>query len=90
NAGNPTVFVRAETLGLSGTETQAQVNGDGPLLARLEALRAAGAVAMGLAATAAQAKAERPHTPKLCLIAPPQTYRVAGGKQVQAEELDVI
>ncbi|WP_288463371.1 2-methylaconitate cis-trans isomerase PrpF [uncultured Pseudomonas sp.] len=90
NAGNPTVFVRAETLGLSGTETQAQVNGDGPLLARLEALRAAGAVAMGLAATAAQATAERPHTPKLCLIAPPQTYRVAGGKQVQAEELDVI
>lgn len=90
NAGNPTVFVRAETLGLSGTETQAQVNGDGPLLARLEALRAAGAVAMGLAATVAQATAERPHTPKLCLIAPPQTYRVAGGKQVQAEELDVI
>ncbi|MGP0151115.1 2-methylaconitate cis-trans isomerase PrpF [Pseudomonas oryzihabitans] len=90
NAGNPTVFVRAETLGLSGTETQAQVNGDGPLLARLEALRAAGAVAMGLAATAAQATAERPHTPKLCLIAPPQTYRVAGGKQVRAEELDVI
>lgn len=90
NAGNPTVFVRAETLGLSGTETQAQVNGDGPLLARLEALRATGAVAMGLAATAAQATAERPHTPKLCLIAPPQTYRVAGGKQVQAEELDVI
>lgn len=90
NAGNPTVFVRAETLGLSGTETQAQVNGDGPLLARLEALRATGAVAMGLAATAAQATAERPHTPKLCLIAPPQTYRVAGGKQVRAEELDVI
>lgn len=90
NAGNPTVFVRAETLGLSGTETQAQVNGDGPLLARLEALRAASAVAMRLAATAAQATAERPHTPKLCLIAPPQTYRVAGGKQVRAEELDVI
>ncbi|MEH3022527.1 MAG: 2-methylaconitate cis-trans isomerase PrpF [Pseudomonas oryzihabitans] len=90
NAGNPTVFVRAETLGLSGTETQAQVNGDASLLERLEALRAAGAVAMGLAVTAAQATAERPHTPKLCLIAEPQTYRVAGGKQVRAEELDVI
>lgn len=90
NAGNPTIFVRAETLGLSGTETQAQVNGDAALLRRLEALRAAGAVAMGLAATVAQATAERPHTPKLCLVAAPQTYRVAGGKQVQAEELDVI
>ena len=60
------------------------------LLARFEAVRAGGGVALGLAGTAAQATAERPHTPKLCLIAPPQTYRVAGGKQVQAEELDVI
>ena len=90
NAGNPTIFVRAEALGLSGTETQAQINGDAELLQRLELLRAAGAVAMGLATSAAQATAERPHTPKLCLIAPPQTYRVAGGKQVQAAELDLI
>ena len=90
NAGNPTVFAYAESFGLSGTETQAQVNGDAALLERLEAVRATGAVAMGLARTAAQATAERPHTPKLCLIAPPQTYQVAGGKQVPAEAIDVI
>lgn len=90
NAGNPTVFAYAESFGLSGTETQAQVNGDAALLERLEAVRATGAVAMGLARTAAQATVERPHTPKLCLIAPPQTYQVAGGKQVPAEAIDVI
>ncbi len=90
NAGNPTVFAYAESFGLSGTETQAQVNGDAALLERLEAVRATGAVAMGLARTAAQATAERPHTPKLCLIAPPQTYQVAGGKQVPVEAIDVI
>lgn len=90
NAGNPTVFAYAESFGLSGTETQAQVNGDAALLERLEAVRATGAVAMGLARTAAQATAERPHTPKLCLIAPPLTYQVAGGKQVPAEAIDVI
>ncbi|HAC68445.1 MAG TPA: 2-methylaconitate cis-trans isomerase PrpF [Pseudomonas sp.] len=90
NAGNPTVFAYAESFGLSGTETQAQVNGDAALLERLEAVRAIGAVAMGLARTAAQATVERPHTPKLCLIAPPQTYQVAGGKQVPAEAIDVI
>ncbi|ALZ86098.1 3-methylitaconate isomerase [Pseudomonas oryzihabitans] len=90
NAGNPTVFAYAESFGLSGTETQAQVNGDAALLERLEAVRATGAVAMGLARTAVQATVERPHTPKLCLIAPPQTYQVAGGKQVPAEAIDVI
>ncbi|MBZ0248613.1 MAG: 2-methylaconitate cis-trans isomerase PrpF, partial [Burkholderiales bacterium] len=52
-AGNPTVFVEAKALGLAGTELQGDVNGDKALLARLESVRAQGAVAMGLAASAA-------------------------------------
>src|SRR6185436_8928059 len=46
NAGNPTIFVDAERLGLKGTELQADVNGDKKLLAKAEAVRAHGAVAM--------------------------------------------
>jgi 2-methylaconitate cis-trans-isomerase PrpF len=45
---------------------------------------------MGLAATAEEATRLRPHTPKLCLVAPPQTYGAAGGKTVEAGEIDVI
>jgi len=59
NAGNPTVFVEASALGLQGTELQPEVNGRPDLLAKAEALRAQGAVAMGLAATTEEAVQKR-------------------------------
>ncbi|AZD48627.1 2-methylaconitate cis-trans isomerase PrpF [Pseudomonas chlororaphis] len=90
NAGNPTIFVDAARFGLSGTETQEQVNGDSALLARLESIRAHCTVLMGLAESAEEATRLRPHTPKLCFVARPQAYQAAGGKQVQPEDIDVI
>ncbi|WP_298012963.1 2-methylaconitate cis-trans isomerase PrpF [uncultured Castellaniella sp.] len=90
NAGNPSIFVAARDLGLRGDETQAEVNADPELLARLETIRAHGAVAMGLAASAEDATRNRPHTPKLAFLAPPKTFIAAGGKQVPADEIDVL
>jgi 2-methylaconitate cis-trans-isomerase PrpF len=88
NAGNPAIFVHASALGLRGNELQDDVNGDSALLARLEAIRAQGAVAMGLAATAAEATATRQHTPKLAFIAPAQPYTASSGKPVTADDID--
>lgn len=90
NAGNPTIFLRAGDLGLTGKELQPEVNGDAALLARIEAVRAAGAVAMGLAASAAQATASRPGTPKLAWVAPPADYVASSGKAVPAQALDLL
>ncbi|MEG1770951.1 MAG: 2-methylaconitate cis-trans isomerase PrpF [Comamonas sp.] len=90
NAGNPTIFLRAGDLGLTGKELQPDVNGDAALLARIEAVRAAGAVAMGLATSAAQATATRPGTPKLAWVAPPADYVASSGKAVPAQALDLL
>lgn len=90
NAGNPTIFIEADRVGLKGTETQDQVNGDADLLARCETIRAHCTVAMGLAATAEEATRLRPHTPKLCFVARPQSYQAAGGKLVEPSDIDVI
>ena len=90
NAGNPTIFLEADRVGLNGTETQDQVNGDAELLARCETIRAHCTVAMGLAATAEEATRLRPHTPKLCFVARPQPYQAAGGKFVEPADIDVI
>lgn len=90
NAGNPTIFLRASDLGLTGKELQPEVNGDAALLARIEAVRAAGAVAMGLATTAAQATATRPGTPKIAWVAPPADYVASSGKAVPAQALDLL
>ena len=81
DAGNPTVFVDATSLGLRGDERPAAF-ADPPVLARLEAVRAAAAVAMGLAPDPAHATRERPATPKLAWIAPPADFEAADGRRI--------
>lgn len=89
NAGNPTIFVDAATLGLTGLELQPEVNSDAALLARCEAIRANATVAMGPAKTAAEATEKRPHTPKLAFVAPPAAYTASSGKQVRPEDMNL-
>lgn len=89
NAGNPSVFVRAQDLGLTGFEHQADVNGNAELLKRCEAIRARGAVMMGLADDVAQATAQRPAVPKLAFFASPGDYRSAAGRDIQSGEYDL-
>jgi 2-methylaconitate isomerase len=90
NAGNPTIFIDAATLGLAGTELQADVNGNAALLQRAEAIRAAGAVAMGLAASTQEASNARLHTPKLAFVADPAPYRASSGKAIAAADIDLL
>lgn len=89
NAGNPTVIVEAGALGLQGTELQDAVNSDERLLKLCEAIRAHGAVAMGLAGTVAAATATRPATPKLAFVSAPQDYVASNGKQVGKGDIDL-
>lgn len=90
NAGNPTVFVDAASLGLKGTELQGDINGDKALLARVEAVRALGTVAMGDAATPEEATAKRPHTPKLAFVAKPAGYTASDGRTVEVGSIDLL
>ena len=89
NAGVPVVFVEASALGRDGTELQAAINEDAALLAKLEAIRAAGAVRMGLIGDASEA-ARRPLTPKVAFVAPPKDYVSSGGKPVRAADIDLL
>ena len=90
NAGNPTIFVDAERLGLKGTELQGDINGDRPMLQRAEAVRALAAVTMGLCATAEEATEKRPHTPKLAFVARPAPYVASDGKKIAAGSIDLL
>jgi probable AcnD-accessory protein PrpF len=90
NAGNPTIFVDAAALGLRGTELQQDVNGDAELLARAEALRAHGAVAMGLGATEEEVSRRRPHTPKVVVVARPSGYTISDGRPVGESDIDLL
>ena len=89
NAGVPMVFVEAAALGYDGTELQGAINEDKVALAKLEAIRAQGAVRMGLVADAAAA-AKRPLTPKVAFVAPPKDYMSSSGKPVKAGDIDLL
>ncbi len=89
NAGIPTIFVNAADVGCTGTELQEAINGDPAALARFEAIRAHGAVRMGLIATMQDA-ARRQHTPKLAFVAPPAGYTASSGKAVAAADVDLL
>ena len=89
NAGVPVVFVEASALGCDGTELQAAINEDAALLAKLEAIRASGAVRMGLIRDVAEA-ARRPLTPKVAFVAPSKDYVSSSGKHVRATDIDLL
>lgn len=89
NAGIPTIFVNAADIGYTGTELQDAINADPEALARFETLRAHGAVRMGLISHVDQA-AGRQHTPKVAFVAPPAGYTASSGKQVKAEDIDLL
>ncbi|WP_296943600.1 2-methylaconitate cis-trans isomerase PrpF [uncultured Massilia sp.] len=89
DAGIPTIFVNAADIGYSGTELQDAINGDPQALARFEAIRAHGAVRMGLIASVEEA-ALRQHTPKVAFVAPPAGYTASSGKRVEAGDIDLL
>lgn len=89
NAGVPMVFVDAAALGYDGTEPQGAINEDKAALAKLEAIRAHGAIRMGLV-DSVEAAAKRPLTPKVAFIAPPKDYVSSSGKPVKAGDIDLL
>lgn len=88
-AGIPTVFVNAEDIGYSGTELREAINTDPQALARLEKIRVAGALRMGLIKTPEEA-ATRQHTPKIAFVSKPKDYTSASGKAVTTQDVDLL
>ena len=87
-AGIPTVFVDATAIGYDGTELQPAINDDKAALARLEAIRVAGALRMGLIRAPEEA-ATRQHTPKVAFVAPAKDYVASCGKRIGAADIDL-
>jgi 2-methylaconitate cis-trans-isomerase PrpF len=90
NAGTPTVFVRADALGLTGKEPPEQVNKNIKLLEKIETIRKHAAAAIGLSLDAGEAKANRTAVLQIVYLAKPQSYSCSNGRTIQAEEIDVL
>ncbi|WP_321882398.1 2-methylaconitate cis-trans isomerase PrpF [Paraburkholderia bannensis] len=89
NAGIPTIFVNADSIGYTGTELQDAINGDAKALEKFETLRAHGALRMGLIKSLDEI-ATRQHTPKIAFVARPAAYTASSGKRVESGDVDLL
>ncbi|HHX8656363.1 TPA: 2-methylaconitate cis-trans isomerase PrpF [Vibrio diabolicus] len=89
NAGIPTIFIDAESIGYQGTELQDDINNDDAALAMFESIRAYGALKMGLISDLEEAQT-RQHTPKIAFVSKPKSYLSSSGKAVNESDIDVL
>ena len=82
DASTALVCVRAEALGLSGVELPDAIESDPALLERLEAIRRAGAEAMGI-------PPETESVPKVGFVAPPADAETLSGARLAADCADL-
>jgi 2-methylaconitate cis-trans-isomerase PrpF len=68
DAGNLVVFIEAAAVGATGRETAAEIDANSALLKRLEALRGAAAVLLGMAETTEDATTRSPGVPKVAFV----------------------
>jgi len=82
DATNPVVFVRARDLGISGTETPHEVDGNRDLSLRLEKIRVEAAQRMGISGSAS--------VPKVAFVAPATPFTALDGVAYAADAADVV
>ncbi len=85
----PMVFLAASALALGGDESPADLDGDAIVMERLEAIRQAASVAMGIAPDL-RAAAEVEGVPKLAMLAAPKPYRTLGGTLIGTDQHDLM
>lgn len=91
DCANAMVFVKAESVGLKGTEGPKEIDGDKALLDKLEAIRGAAAAAMGLAGDEAEALSKCPAFPMLAIVSPPADYQsYSTGQTVKADDISFV
>jgi 2-methylaconitate cis-trans-isomerase PrpF len=89
DAANPCIFVEAAALGLTGTEAPAEIDAMAAVMARLESIRAQGAVLMGLAETAGEATENSPSSPFVGMVAAPQDAETLAGESIRGDDADL-
>lgn len=93
DAANPIVFIRAEELGLKGTELPWEFErrpDSKDVSAVIEQIRGLAACMIGLVDDPAKAAKESPELPKIGFYTVPTTYIDATGRVIKPEQIDLV
>ena len=88
DAANPCVLVPAEAVGATATEKPTEIEASKPLMQKLEAIRRAGSVAMGIAPTLAAAG--NMSAPFVAFVAPPTAMTTLSGRKLAPADMDIV
>ncbi len=89
DAVTPVVYMRAEELGLKGTELPTEVEAMPAVLSLMEAVRCEAAVLSGIVERAEEATEKSPAFPKIGFVSKPQDYVNPEGKPIPADSIDI-
>lgn len=89
DVSNPMVLVRAEDIGMTGTELPEELNNHQEICELLEKIRGTACCRMGFAKDLQDAADNSPAVPKVGFVTAPRSYVDIAGEQVRAEEMDV-
>jgi 2-methylaconitate cis-trans-isomerase PrpF len=88
DCANPVVFIKAEDLGIKGTELT-ELNSDKNTMEHIERIRGMAAQAMGLVDNWEEARRTSTSAPKVAIISKPQDYKDMDGNMVKAEDMEL-
>jgi 2-methylaconitate cis-trans-isomerase PrpF len=88
DAANPCVFVDAADLHMTGIEMPEEIEADAHLLDRLEAIRIAASIRMGIARDREEAAA-KPSIPKVAMVTGPRHARTLSGAPLDSDAADL-
>jgi 2-methylaconitate cis-trans-isomerase PrpF len=88
DAVNPIVLLRADAIGLAGTEIDA-IEQSAEIKGMLEAIRCRAAVESGIAATEEDATRRSQAVPKIAVVTAPQPYTTTGGRRLTENDMDL-
>jgi len=88
DAANPTVFVKATELGLTGIELENDI--PPTKLLELESIRSKAAEMIGLVSVSAEATSRTPHFPYIAFVSQPRNYVTVLGKPIKETEYQIL
>lgn len=89
DVSNPMVLVRAEDIGMTGTELPEEINQNKEICGLLEKIRGTACCRMGFAKDLRDATDNSPAVPKVGFFTVPKSYTDIAGNRVEAEEMDL-
>ena len=90
DCANPLVFIRAQSLGMKGNESAAEIDANKELCATIEKIRSHAAVIFGLVDKPEDASRLSPYNPFFSIVSEPSDYVTPDGKQIKSDSIDIV